>query len=131
MSLVSSLRSGTRPPLTQDRSGSTSTSPPTGQLEADVPLPRHLLVALAGIAADVTALRQRLVDDPQLHEPVDRILGRIDDLVDSIYERAAELHPRPVAVAASSMHGSASTADHPAAALAVPAWSGEHRASRP
>lgn len=127
MSLLSSIRPGTqtRPSLDQ---GSATPSPPTRQVEAEIPLPRHLLVTLAAIAADVTSLRQRFVDDPQLHEPLDRILGRLDDLVDSIYERTVDPSAHPVA--ASSGHGSAITADHPAAAVAVLAWSGTHRASK-
>ena len=124
MSLLSSIRSGTRRSLDQ---GYASSSSPTRQVEAEVPLPRHLLVTLAAIAADVTSLRHRFVDDPQLHEALDRILGRLDGLVDSIYERDADsrAHPSP----ASSGHGSAITAD-PAAAVAVLARSGEHRASK-
>ena len=127
MSLISSTRSGARPPLNQDRAGDASTSPPTEHVETALPLPRHLLVALAGIAGDVTSLRQRFVDDPQLHEPLDRILGRLDDLVDSIYEQAADAAARPIDLA--NGHGSAITADHPAAAVAAPAGSGEHRDS--
>ena len=123
MSLLSIIRSGTRPSLDQ---GYVSTSSPTRQAEADVPLPRHLLVTLAAIAADVTSLRQRFVDDPQLHEALDRIIGRLDGLVDSIYEGNADL--RAHLVAASSGQGSANTAD-PAAAAGVLAWSAEHRAS--
>jgi hypothetical protein len=123
MSLLSSIRSGTRSSLDQ---GYASTSSPTRQAEAEVPLPRHLLVTLAAIAAEVTSLRQRFVDDPQLHEPLDRILGRLDGLVDSIYPGDADL--RAHLVAGSGGHGSAITAD-PAAAVGVLAWSGEHRAS--
>lgn len=92
MTLVSST--GSRARSLQDRSGGTSTSPPTRQVEAAVPLPRHLLVALAGISADVTSLRQRHADDPQLHEPLDRILDSIDGLVDSVYDRATDSHGR-------------------------------------
>jgi hypothetical protein len=77
MSLSSSIRSGSRPPLHQDRAGYASTSPPTGPIEAELPLARHILVTLAAIAADVTSLRQLFADDPQLHEPPDRILGRV------------------------------------------------------
>ena len=125
MSFILSIGARARPSLNQDPVSGASTSPPAQHGEAALPLPRHVLVALAGIAADVTSLRQRFVDDAQLHDPLDNILGRIDGLVDSIYDRAADPGEHPLD--ASSGHGSAIIADHPAAA--VPAESGEHRDS--
>ena len=127
MSLIASMRLGARAPLNHQAAGDASTSPPTAHADAALPLPRHLLLALAGIAADVTSLRAQVVDDPQLREPLDRILGRVDGLVDDIYGRAADSGSHPVE--ASYAHGSAITADHPAAAVAVPAGSGQHRSS--
>lgn len=124
MSLISSLRSGPRPSLNQDRAGDVHTSPPTGHVDAAVPLPRHLLVALAGIAADVTSLQQRCVDDPQLHEPLEMILGRLGGLVECIYERSAD-GGAPLADA-SSGNGSAITAEYVAAAAAVAVSVGSH-----
>ena len=125
MSLIARSRSGAHAPLNHQAAGDASTSPPTGHADAALPLPRHLLLALAGIAADVTSLRARFVDDPQLHEPLDRILGKLDGLVDDIYERAA----RPAD--ASNQHGPATTAAHPTPAVAVPALNGQHRDSGP
>ena len=52
-------------------------------------LPRHLLVSLAGITADVTALQQRSADATQTQAALGVILRKLDRLVDSIYERAA------------------------------------------
>jgi hypothetical protein len=57
-------------------------------------LPRHLLVALAGITTNVTSLQQHCVDDPYLHTSLESILCRLDDLVGGIYERAADPAPR-------------------------------------
>lgn len=52
-------------------------------------LPRHLLVSLAGITADVTALQQRSADATQTQAALGVIRRKLDRLVDSIYERAA------------------------------------------
>ena len=77
MSLFTAIRPANRSPLTHP----TATEPP---------LPRHLLVSLAGVTADITSLQQRTVDTPQLHATLERILGRLDGLVDSNYQRAAD-----------------------------------------
>jgi len=68
--------------------------PPPPRHLAEPALPRHVLVALAAIIADVTSVRQRQVDDPagpdaQFRASMDGILHKLDDLVDSIYNRAA------------------------------------------
>ncbi|MCC5949711.1 MAG: hypothetical protein JJT89_14765 [Nitriliruptoraceae bacterium] len=63
--------------------------PPSVEPLAELPLPRHLLVSLAGIAADVSSLQQRWTDTPDLHTSLETIQGRIDLLVDLIYDRAA------------------------------------------
>lgn len=117
MSLIASSRSGAHAPPNHHAAGDTSTSPPTDDVDAALPLPRHLLVALAAIAADITSLRAQAVDEPQLHQPLDRILGKLDGLVDDIYEQAAR--PR-----------NASNQHHPAiATAAVPARNGQRHDS--
>lgn len=71
-------------------------------------LPRHLLVSLAGITADVTALQQRSADATQTQAALGAILRKLDRLVDSIYERAASpvapslQHPGSAALAPSN-----------------------------
>jgi hypothetical protein len=49
-----------------------------------------------GSPADVTSLQQRYGDAPQLHEGLERILGKLVGLVDSIYQRAADPVPPSV-----------------------------------
>lgn len=90
MSLYTTIRSSHRSPLHRDRPTDDPRSPTTAPVETASSLPRHLLVSLAGITADITSLQQRSVDTPQLHATLERILGRLDGLVDSIYQRAAD-----------------------------------------
>jgi hypothetical protein len=98
------VKAADRFPLHRDRSA--EDPPPTKHLETDASLPRHLLVSLAGITAEVTSLQQRCVDAPDLHASIERIVGRLDGLVDSIYQRAAD----PLAP---SVHRSGSSAEMP------------------
>ena len=92
MSLFATVRSTDRSSVHRERSAEVVGPSPSGPVEAS--LPRHLLVSLAGITADVTTLRQRAVDTPQVHAALATILGRLDDLVDSISRRHS---PAPVA----------------------------------
>lgn len=89
MSLFSTIRAADRSRLHRDRSAGDPRSPLSEHVETEVSLPRHLLVSLAGITADVTSLQQHCVDTPQLDAALETILGRLDGLVDSIYRHAA------------------------------------------
>jgi hypothetical protein len=109
VALFSTIRSTERSLLRRDRSSEDPRSPQAAHVEhveADFSLPRHLLVSLAGITADVTKLQQRCDDAAQVQVALDTILGRLDYLVDSIYQRAA--HPT-----APSMHRAGLTAVSP------------------
>ncbi|CAN5482129.1 hypothetical protein BH23ACT6_BH23ACT6_27670 [soil metagenome] len=109
MSLFSTIWSADRSALPRDRSVEVPKASLTEDVEAQLPLPRHLLVALAGITADAASVQDRCVDDPQLHAALGRILGRLDGLVDSIYQRSA--HPAAPGVRRSGLAtGSASHA---------------------
>ena len=88
MSLFSTIRSADRVQLRRDRSVEDPTPPLVGPVEAGVSLPRHLLVSLAGITAEITTLQQRCAGTPHLHAPLAAILGRLDGLADDIYEHA-------------------------------------------
>jgi hypothetical protein len=90
MSFFSTIRSADRSPLLRDRSVEDLAPPATERVDGGASLPRHLLVSLAGITADVTSLQQRCVDAPLLQAALERILGRLDGLVDSIYQHAAD-----------------------------------------
>jgi hypothetical protein len=114
MSFFSSIRSADRSTLRRDRSVEDPSSQPPDDLEPGFSLPRHLLVSLAGITADVTALQQRCGDAPELEVSLERLLGKLDGLVDSIYEHVAD-------PAAFSLHRSGLAARSPSDALsAVP-----------
>jgi hypothetical protein len=106
VALFSTIRSTERSLLRRDRSSEDPRSPQAAHVEADFSLPRHLLVSLAGITADVTKLQQRCDDAAQVQVALETILGRLDYLVDSIYQRAA--HPT-----APSMHRAGLTAVSP------------------
>lgn len=88
--MISTIKSADRSPLHCDRSVEDPRSPLPQHVAAEHSLPRHLLVSLAGITAEVTSLQQRCVDTPQLHASLATILGRLDGLVDSIYQHAAD-----------------------------------------
>jgi hypothetical protein len=98
MSLFSTSTTADRSLLRRDRSAKDSGSPRTDHVETELSLPRHLLVSLAGITTDVNRLQQQYGDDTRLHTSLEVILGRLDGLVDSIYERVS-------GPAAPSMHG--------------------------
>ena len=121
MSLFSTIRAADRSRLHCERSVEDPRPPLSEQVEAQLSLPRHLLLALAGITADVTSLRERCGDAPELQAPLAAILGRLDGLVDSIYQRAAD--PTAPSVHRSGLAaGSLSAAGSPSDALAdVPA----------
>lgn len=115
MALFSTIRSTERSSLRRDRSVEDPGAPQAAHLEhaeAEFSLPRHLLVSLAGITADVTSLQQRCDDAAQVQVALGTILGRLDDLVDSIYQQAA--HP-----AAPSMHRAGLTAASPSDVFAA------------
>ena len=114
MALFSTIRSTELSSLRRDRSVEDPGAPQAAhleQVEAEFSLPRHLLVSLAGITADVTSLQQRCDDAAQVQVALGTILGRLDYLVDSIYQRAA--HP-----AAPSMHRAAIAAASPSEVFA-------------
>jgi hypothetical protein len=94
MSLFSAVRSADRSTLHRARSAEVPPPSTTDDVEAEFPLPRSLLVSRAGITADITTVQQRSVDTPQVHATLATILGRLDDLVDSI---SAPHSPAPVA----------------------------------
>ena len=102
----STIRSADRSSLHRDRSAEAPWLPTTERVAAAPSLPRHLLVSLAGITADITSLQPRCVDAPQLHAALGAVLGRLDGLVDDIYECAAN-------PAAPSLHRSGSAAVAP------------------
>ena len=115
MALFSTIKSTDRSLLRRDRSIEDPRSPQAAHLEhaeADFSLPRHLLVSLAGITADVTSLQQRCDDAAQVQVALSTILGRLDYLVDSIYQQAA--HP-----AAPNVHRAGLTAASPSDVLAA------------
>ncbi len=95
MSLFATIRSTDRSSLDRERSADVVEPSPSEPVEAS--LPRHLLVSLAGITADVTSLQHAHAEEPQLHAALGTILRRLDGLVDSIYQRSAHR-------AASSVH---------------------------
>lgn len=88
MALFSTLRSVDHSARHDARAITGPTSLFTEQAPVPPGLPRHLLVALAGIIADVTALGRASEDDPATHAEFETILARLDGLVDSIYEAA-------------------------------------------
>ena len=95
MSLLAALRSTDGPllraPAPPEAGGAAGPQAPRGRATEPV-LPRHVLVSLAAIIAEVSSVRQRLLDgpadlDPQLPASLESVLGRLDGLVDSIYGR--------------------------------------------
>lgn len=111
MSLYTTRREAGRSPPRLDGSAEGLQPRPTERDETEASLPRHLLVSLAGITADAASLQERCVDTPELHADLGGILDRLDGLVDSIYQRAAD----PVAP---SVHRSGPAADPRSDALA-------------
>lgn len=91
VSLFSTIRSVDRPTFPLDRTAEVPRPSLAKEIEEPFSLPRHLLVSLAGITADVTSLQERCVDTPDLHVALGRMLDRLDGLVDSIYGRAQDL----------------------------------------
>jgi len=89
MSLFSTTRLADRSPQHDARFAAKPGPLPTEQFEAAPALPRHLLVSLAGIIADVTSLQRICEDAPDLQTGLETMLTRLDGLVDSIYEAAA------------------------------------------
>jgi hypothetical protein len=115
MALFSTIRSTERSRPRRNRSIEDPRSPQAAHAEhvkADFSLPRHLLISLAGITADVTSLQQRCDDDAQVQVALGTILGRLDYLVDSIYQQAAA-HP-----AAPNVHPAGLTAASPSEVFA-------------
>lgn len=121
MSLSWIIRPADRPSLRRDRSAEAPSPLTTSPVAAEPALPRHLLVSLAGITADITSLQPRCADTPQLQAALGAVLDRLDDLVDSVYERAAE--PAVASLHRSSL-AAASTSD--ALADALPAHPSSH-----
>ncbi len=91
MSLFSTIRSADRPsPLHRDRSAELPRSPTSACVAEKRSLPRHLLVSLAGITAEISSLQPRCADLPQLRADLGGVLDRLDGLVDSIYACTAD-----------------------------------------
>jgi hypothetical protein len=82
MALFSTIRSTERSLLRRDRSSEDPRSPQAAHVEhvehveADFSLPRHLLVSLAGITADVTTLQQGCDDAAQVQVALDTNPGQ-------------------------------------------------------
>ena len=88
MSLFATIRSADRWSLQHQRPVVDQGPRPAEHLTVEASLPRHLLVSLAGITADVTTLQHARTEDPQLHAALGTILSRLDGLVDSVYTGA-------------------------------------------
>jgi len=103
MSMFSATRFAARSGRRPGRTGDYSVVPAGSQADQELPLPRHILVALSAITADVNSIRQLHGDAPQLHAPLDSIVGKLDGLVHSIYSRAADTTANHSAAARRSM----------------------------
>jgi hypothetical protein len=115
MAVFSTIRSTEPSLLRRDRSVEDPRSSQAAHVEhgeAGFSLPRHLLVSLAGITADVISLQQRGDDAAQVQVALGTILGRLDYLVDSIYQQAAN-------PAAPNVHPAGLTAASPSEVLAA------------